>query len=44
MIEVMLRHLDSPPHATIEALATAAEQWSGTTERSDDLTIVVAHF
>jgi sigma-B regulation protein RsbU (phosphoserine phosphatase) len=44
MIEVMLRHLDSPPHAAIEALATAAEQWSGTTEMSDDMTIVVAHF
>jgi phosphoserine phosphatase RsbU/P len=44
MIETMLRHLNSSPHATVEALVTAAEQWSGTAEQSDDMTVIVAHF
>ncbi len=40
--EVALRNRDRTPHALVEALMTAAEEWAGSQERADDMTVIVA--
>jgi phosphoserine phosphatase RsbU/P len=34
----------SPPKVVAEALMTAAEEWAGTPEQADDMTVIVARF
>jgi sigma-B regulation protein RsbU (phosphoserine phosphatase) len=42
LAEVAMRHPDASAHALAEALVTAAEEWAGTPEQADDMTVVVA--
>ena len=37
-----LRHRDASPQRIAESLIDAAEQWAGTPEQADDMTVVVA--
>jgi serine phosphatase RsbU (regulator of sigma subunit) len=32
----------APPRAVAESLMTAAEEWAGTPEQADDMTVIVA--
>jgi sigma-B regulation protein RsbU (phosphoserine phosphatase) len=34
----------APPHSVAESLMTAAEEWAGTPEQADDMTVIVARF
>ena len=38
----ILRHRDAPPQRLAESLIDSAEQWAGTPEQADDMTVVVA--
>lgn len=40
--EEVLRNRDLPAQRLMEALIAAAEQWTGTSEQADDLTVVIA--
>jgi len=42
LIETTLHNRDAPPHALAEILMNAAEEWAGTPERADDMTVIVA--
>jgi serine phosphatase RsbU (regulator of sigma subunit) len=39
----ILRQANLPPQRLAENLIAAAEQWAGTPEQADDITVVVAH-
>jgi sigma-B regulation protein RsbU (phosphoserine phosphatase) len=39
----ILRQVNLPPQRLAENLIAAAEQWAGTPEQADDITVVVAH-
>ena len=39
----ILRQVNLPPQRLAEILIAAAEQWAGTPEQADDITVVVAH-
>jgi sigma-B regulation protein RsbU (phosphoserine phosphatase) len=39
----ILRQTNLPPQRLAENLIAAAEQWAGTAEQADDITVVVAH-
>lgn len=41
LIEVTLRHRDAAPQALAEMLVAAAEEWAGSPEQADDMTIIV---
>lgn len=41
---VVLRHRNEPPRRIADALVQAAEEWTGSPEQVDDLTVVVARF
>jgi sigma-B regulation protein RsbU (phosphoserine phosphatase) len=42
LIQEVLRHRESPSQLMAESLLGAAEQWAGTPEQADDMTVVVA--
>jgi phosphoserine phosphatase RsbU/P len=42
LTEVALRHRRSSAPRIVEALLEAAEEWSGTPEQADDMTVIVA--
>jgi len=42
LLEEVLRHRAAPPGRIAEELIDAAEQWGGTDEQADDMTVVVA--
>jgi len=42
LTDEILRHRDAPPQRMAESLIDAAEQWAGTPEQADDMTVVVA--
>ena len=42
LLEVALRHRDAPPLTLAEALVSAAEEWAGSPEQADDMTVVLA--
>ena len=42
LIEVAMRHRLESPHAIAEAMMHAAEEWSGSPEQADDMTVIVA--
>ncbi len=42
LIEVALRHRDAPPRTLAEKLVAAAEEWAGSPEQADDMTVIVA--
>ena len=44
MIQLAKEHQNESPQAIASALMTAAEEWSGTPEQADDMTVVVARF
>jgi len=44
LIDVALHGKDSSPHAIAEAMMQAAEEWSGSPEQADDMTVVVSRF
>jgi phosphoserine phosphatase RsbU/P len=44
MIQLAREHQNESPQAIASALMTAAEEWSGTPEQADDMTVVVARF
>jgi sigma-B regulation protein RsbU (phosphoserine phosphatase) len=39
----ILRRTNAPPQRLAESLVAAAEQWTGTAEQADDITVIVAH-
>ncbi len=42
LIELAVRHRHASPHALAETLITAAEEWGGSPEQADDMTVIVA--
>jgi len=42
LLEVTLRHRDATPRALARALMSAAEEWAGSPEQADDMTVIVA--
>ncbi len=42
LIDVAMRHRDAAPRVLAETLMTAAEEWAGSPEQADDMTILVA--
>ncbi len=44
LIGVAERNRNETPHVIAEAMMQAAEQWSGTPEQADDMTVIVMHF
>ncbi len=42
LVDVAMRHHDAPPRFLAESLVAAAEEWAGTAEQSDDMTVIVA--
>jgi phosphoserine phosphatase RsbU/P len=44
LIEVAMHNKDASPSAIAEALMHAAEEWSGSPEQADDMTVIVMRF
>ena len=44
LIEVAIHNRDASSHVIAEGMMQAAEQWSGSPEQADDMTVVVARF
>jgi sigma-B regulation protein RsbU (phosphoserine phosphatase) len=44
LIDVATRNKDASSHAIAEAMMHAAEEWSGTPEQADDMTVIVMRF
>jgi phosphoserine phosphatase RsbU/P len=44
LVEVALRDRNSSPHVIAEAMMHAAEEWSGSPEQADDMTVIVSRF
>ncbi len=44
LLEVVQSNRDASPPEIVKALVNATDRWSGTTEQSDDVTIIVARF
>ncbi len=44
LIEVATRNKDESAHAIAEAMMHAAEEWSGSPEQADDMTVIVMRF
>ena len=44
LIDVALHDKDSSPHVIAEAMMRAAEEWSGSPEQADDMTVIVSRF
>jgi sigma-B regulation protein RsbU (phosphoserine phosphatase) len=44
LVEEAVRHARSPASAVARALMAAADQWAGTPEQADDMTVIVARF
>jgi len=44
LVEVASRSKDSSPHGIAEAMIHAAEEWSGSPEQADDMTVIVMRF
>jgi phosphoserine phosphatase RsbU/P len=44
LIDVALRNKDASPNIIGEAMMSAAEEWSGSSEQADDMTVIVARF
>jgi phosphoserine phosphatase RsbU/P len=42
LTDEIMRHRDAPPQRMAESLIDSAEQWAGTPEQADDMTVVVA--
>jgi phosphoserine phosphatase RsbU/P len=40
--EAAVRVQSSPPSSVAESLMTAAEEWAGSAEQADDMTVIVA--
>ena len=44
LTEVAVRNQDASPHGLTEAMVRAAEEWSGSPEQADDMTVIVLRF
>jgi len=44
LLDVALRQRDASPHHMAEAMMSAAEEWAGSPEQADDMTVVIARF
>ncbi len=44
LIEVAMRDQGESPHVIADAMMRAAEEWSGSPEQADDMTVIVARF
>jgi sigma-B regulation protein RsbU (phosphoserine phosphatase) len=44
LIEVAMRNQDDSPHVIADAMMHATEEWSGSQEQADDMTVIVARF
>lgn len=44
LMDLVLQSPDASPHALIKRIVSTAETWSGSTEQSDDLTVIAARF
>jgi sigma-B regulation protein RsbU (phosphoserine phosphatase) len=44
LIDVVSRNREKSPHDIAEAMMTAAEEWSGSPEQADDMTVIVMSF
>ena len=44
LVEIAKSHQDASPHHVAEAVVRAVEEWSGSPEQADDMTVIVARF
>jgi sigma-B regulation protein RsbU (phosphoserine phosphatase) len=44
LVEVASKNSNSPSHTVAEAMMHAAEEWSGSPEQADDMTVIVMRF
>jgi sigma-B regulation protein RsbU (phosphoserine phosphatase) len=44
LIDMVTRNREKSPHDIAEAMMTAAEEWSGSPEQADDMTVIVMSF
>jgi sigma-B regulation protein RsbU (phosphoserine phosphatase) len=44
LIAVAMENKDAAPHVIAEAMMQAAEEWSGSPEQADDMTVIVSRF
>jgi serine phosphatase RsbU (regulator of sigma subunit) len=44
LVDVATRYKDASSHAVAEAMMHAAEEWSGSPEQADDMTVIVMRF
>jgi phosphoserine phosphatase RsbU/P len=44
LIDVAVKRRDEPTHDVAQAMVLAAEQWSGSPEQADDMTVIVMRF
>ena len=44
LIDVAMHNKDASPHLIAEALMHSAEEWSGSPEQTDDMTVIVSRF
>lgn len=44
LVGIAMDHQGASPHDTAEAIVRAAEEWSGSPEQADDMTVIVARF
>ena len=44
LIDLAKSNQDEPPQAIADALMRATEEWSGSPEQADDMTVIVARF
>jgi phosphoserine phosphatase RsbU/P len=44
LVEIALRNRDASPHVIADSLMRATEEWSGSPEQADDMTVIVMRF
>jgi serine phosphatase RsbU (regulator of sigma subunit) len=44
LVDVATRNKDASSHEVAEAMMHAAEEWSGSPEQADDMTVIVMRF
>jgi sigma-B regulation protein RsbU (phosphoserine phosphatase) len=44
LIDVAMKNKEAPAHEIAEAMMRATEEWSGSPEQADDMTVIVMRF
>jgi sigma-B regulation protein RsbU (phosphoserine phosphatase) len=44
LVDVAIKHREQPAHEVAESMIHAAEEWSGSPEQADDMTVIVMRF